>query len=171
MLVTRVARTVFEETMEKAFRLLEQRSLRPGRGNHQYWYLSAACSLAAIQFEPERAQALEKQATDRVCKLLYKMLSLQVDDGEVNVVQEVSLHTAHWACVSKLTVNRLSLEMAFYLRRLLLKDRSKPKRNLSHLLMTHRSTNSRFPHLRSWMMAQRLHGCWTTSGSWMGCLL
>jgi hypothetical protein len=89
MLVTRVAKSLFDESMEKAFRLLEQRSLRPGRGNHQYWYLSAACSLVGIQFEPGRTQALEKLATDRVCKLAYKVLSLQVEDREEDLVQEV----------------------------------------------------------------------------------
>jgi hypothetical protein len=94
LLVTRAAKTIFEETMEKAFRILEQRSLRPGRGNHQYWYLSAACSMVNIQFEPGRTQALEKQATDRVCKLLYKILSLQDEADEECMAHEVSVSEA-----------------------------------------------------------------------------
>jgi hypothetical protein len=88
--------------MERALSLLEQRSLRPGRGNHQYWYLSAACNLVGIQFEPERAQALEKQATDRVCKLHYKILSLQDEDGEVKVVKDVSDKTVFRTRASKI---------------------------------------------------------------------
>jgi hypothetical protein len=99
MVVMRVAKTIFDESIDKAFRLLEQRSLRPGRGNHQYWYLSAACSLVRIQFDPGRAQALEKQATDRVCKLWYKILSLQEESSEEYMAQEVSSSTLSWTSI------------------------------------------------------------------------
>ncbi|KAF2680180.1 hypothetical protein K458DRAFT_445398 [Lentithecium fluviatile CBS 122367] len=89
-LIIRIIRAIFERTMDKAYRVLEQRALRPGRGNHQYFYVSAAHSLAGTLFEPERAQALEKQATDRVCKLYYKILSLQ-DEPLEDMAQEIIL--------------------------------------------------------------------------------
>jgi hypothetical protein len=89
-IVMRVAKSVFDEIMEDTFQLLEERSLRPGRGDHQYWYLSAACSLVSIQFEPQRTQLLEREACDRVCRLLYKVLSLQDDPLEVSLAREVS---------------------------------------------------------------------------------
>ncbi|KAJ4302986.1 hypothetical protein N0V90_001877 [Kalmusia sp. IMI 367209] len=88
--VTRIAKPVFHATFAKALRLLEERSMRPGRGNHHYWYISAAISLVTIQYEPENTRVLERQASDRVCKLLYQILSLQDEDGEV-LAQEVIL--------------------------------------------------------------------------------
>lgn len=85
----RVAKSTFEDIKEKALRLLEERSLRPGRGNHQYWVLSAAVSLVSIQFDAQKAEALERTAVDRVCKLLYMTLALQDDNCEEALVQDV----------------------------------------------------------------------------------
>jgi hypothetical protein len=80
--VTRIARPIFESTKVGALKLMEERSLRPGRGNHHYWYLSAAISLVSIQYAPEQRSYLEEEAGGRVCNLLYRMLALQDDEGD-----------------------------------------------------------------------------------------
>jgi len=87
--ITRFVKPNFESTLDKALKLLEERCLRPGRGNHHYWVISAAISLVLIQFEPQKTLMLEKQATERVCKLLYRQLSLQDEESEDELVQEV----------------------------------------------------------------------------------
>lgn len=88
--VKRVAHSLFDDTIEKAMRLQEERSVRPGRGNKQLWYVSAACSLVRIKFDPDRADTLKHQAGDRVSKILYKILSLQDDPSEHYLANEVS---------------------------------------------------------------------------------
>ncbi|KAL1608198.1 hypothetical protein SLS60_003137 [Paraconiothyrium brasiliense] len=86
--ITRIARPVFEATATAGLKLLEERSMRPGRGNHHYWYLSAAISLVGIRFAEadgkgeEEKQDLMREATDRVCALLYRVLALQDEQGE-----------------------------------------------------------------------------------------
>ncbi|KAF2652358.1 hypothetical protein K491DRAFT_51549 [Lophiostoma macrostomum CBS 122681] len=89
--IAQVAQSVFEDTIEKALRLQEERALRPGRGNKQFWYISAACSIVRIQFDPTRADLHKRQAGDRVSRLLYKILSLQDDSNEDYLVTEVIL--------------------------------------------------------------------------------
>jgi hypothetical protein len=122
-IIVRVAKAIFEESMDKSFRLLEQRSLRPGRGDHHYWCLSAAYSLVNIQFEPGRAQALERQATDRVCKLEYKKLSLRDEPLEDYIVQEVRIKPGGLTCeVRILILHRSYSATGLRLRLLLVKD-------------------------------------------------
>jgi hypothetical protein len=87
--------SAFEDTIEKALRLQEERALRPGRGNKQFWYISAACSIVRLQFDPARAELYKRQAGDRVSRLLYKILSLQDDADEDYLVNEVSIHQAN----------------------------------------------------------------------------
>ncbi|KAF1971756.1 hypothetical protein BU23DRAFT_469893 [Bimuria novae-zelandiae CBS 107.79] len=87
---TRIAKPAFEATKMSALRLLEERSMRPGRGNHHFWYLSAAISLVETQYRPEDIQMLEGEASERVCALLYRMLALQ-DEDEVGQPAEVIL--------------------------------------------------------------------------------
>ncbi|KAF2107497.1 hypothetical protein BDV96DRAFT_606350 [Lophiotrema nucula] len=89
--ILRVARSLFDEAMERSLRLQEERSMRPGRGNHQFWYVSAAISLVRTQFDPSRADILKRQAGDRVAKLLYKILALQDDSSEEYLANEVVL--------------------------------------------------------------------------------
>ena len=67
--------------------------MRPGRGNHHYWLLSAATSLVGIQYDPEKRAALELEATDRVCSLLYRVLALQ-EEQEGDQPGEVVLEEA-----------------------------------------------------------------------------
>ncbi|KAF1953148.1 hypothetical protein CC80DRAFT_150507 [Byssothecium circinans] len=102
-LITPLSKQIFTTTIPPSFLLLEERSMRPGRGTHQYWFLSAACSLVSIQFEPAtRTKALERQACDRVCKLLYRVLSLQDEVVEGSGVCEVVLGAGvgkHGGCV------------------------------------------------------------------------
>ncbi|KAF2004480.1 hypothetical protein P154DRAFT_617026 [Amniculicola lignicola CBS 123094] len=83
--------TTFDASIEKALSIIEERSIRPGRGNHQYWIVSAACSLARSKRDPENADELRKQAAGRVSRLLYKILSLQDDVGEEYFATEVVL--------------------------------------------------------------------------------
>lgn len=80
--LSRVARPIFEATSDSSLRLMEERSMRPGRGNHHYWLLSAATSLVNIQYYPEKRAVLELEATERVCSLLYRVLALQEEHGE-----------------------------------------------------------------------------------------
>jgi hypothetical protein len=101
--VKRVARSLFDDAIEKAMRLQEVRSLRPGRGNKQLWYVSAACSLVRMKFEPDRAETLKHQAGDRVSKILYKILSLQDDPSEDYLANEVSCSLT---CVLKMLMHR-----------------------------------------------------------------
>ncbi|CAI6333785.1 unnamed protein product [Periconia digitata] len=83
-MMTALVRSMFAQTMDIALRVVEERCLRPGRGNHKFWFLSAACSLAAMQWEedPARREALEKSACERVCKVLYKILALRDEDWD-----------------------------------------------------------------------------------------
>lgn len=75
--------------MEKALRLQEERAMRPGRGSHMHWYLSAAYSLVSIKRDPVRVHVFRRQAVDRVAKLLYKILHLQ-DPSDEYLANEVS---------------------------------------------------------------------------------
>ena len=161
---------MFEVSMDNAFRMLEQRSLRPGRGNHQYWYLSAACSLVGIQFDPGRTQALEKQATDRVCKLAYKILSLQDEDQEDDLGVEVRVLQVHQVRALRPVVNRSSSGMPLRLQRLMPRILPKSWKQRHFRLQTHWSINRTCHHSTSWMTARHQRGCWTISGSWMGYL-
>jgi hypothetical protein len=75
--------------MTKALRLQEERAMRPGRGSHKHWYLSAAYSLVSIQLDPPRVDVFKREAVDRVARLLYKILSLQ-DPSDEYLANEVS---------------------------------------------------------------------------------
>ena len=75
--------------MEKALRLQEERAMRPGRGSHQHWYISAAYSFVSIQLDPTRVEIFRHQAVDRVARLLYKVLSMQ-DPNDEYLASEVS---------------------------------------------------------------------------------
>ncbi|KAF2715072.1 hypothetical protein K504DRAFT_445979 [Pleomassaria siparia CBS 279.74] len=81
-LIYRVAKSVFGDTMEKALRLHEERALRPGRGSHQHWYISAAYGFVSVKLDPPRIEVFKRQAVDRVARLLYKILSLQEPSAE-----------------------------------------------------------------------------------------
>jgi hypothetical protein len=48
--------------------------LRRGRGYHQFWWVTAACSLVQAKLEPGRAGELTLQATERVAELFRKTL-------------------------------------------------------------------------------------------------
>ncbi|KAF2490610.1 hypothetical protein BU16DRAFT_566619 [Lophium mytilinum] len=74
---SRTLTTLFVEAMDKSFRILEERAMRPGRGFHMFWFVSAAFSLVQIRTNPEQASTYELQATDRVSKLYYKVLAMQ----------------------------------------------------------------------------------------------
>lgn len=80
----------FEDVIEKALRLLEERGLRPGRGIKQFWYISAARSIVQIEFQPSHTDILKRQATDRVSSFYYKTLSLQGDPTDQSIPTEVS---------------------------------------------------------------------------------
>jgi hypothetical protein len=86
----RLAKIFFDDTMEQALFLQEERAMRPGRGCEHFWYVSAAVSLAGTQFRPSQAGDLTRQAIDRVSKLLYKVLSLHDDPNQETLATEVS---------------------------------------------------------------------------------
>ncbi|KAF2738580.1 hypothetical protein EJ04DRAFT_560586 [Polyplosphaeria fusca] len=87
----RLIQSLFDPTISSALRLLEERSMRPGRGNHQFWYISAGCSLVRTQFEPAKADVYRRQACDRVARLLHRILALQDEEGGENLANEVVL--------------------------------------------------------------------------------
>lgn len=77
--------------MEKAFCLQEQRALRPGRGIHQYWFVSGAYSLSQVRRDPSQAIKIKEHALDRVSAVYYKILALQENPGEYYLVDEVGI--------------------------------------------------------------------------------
>jgi hypothetical protein len=84
-----VAKTIFDDTLHKALRLQETRAMQPGRGSEYFWYVSAAISLIGVQFDPSKSETLNRQAVDRVSKLLYKVLSLHDEPNEWTLASEV----------------------------------------------------------------------------------
>jgi hypothetical protein len=90
-MMSRLAKLIYEESVEKSLRLQEERAMRPGRGSEYFWYVSAAVSLVGMQYDPSQSKVLQRQAVDRVAKLMYKMLSLQDDPSEETLATEVSL--------------------------------------------------------------------------------
>jgi hypothetical protein len=84
-----VAKALFHPSISSALRLQEERAMRPGRGSHNHWYLSAAYSLVCIKLDPLRSEVFRREAADRVAKLLYKILSLQ-DSTDEYLANEVS---------------------------------------------------------------------------------
>jgi hypothetical protein len=87
----RLAKLFFDDSMEHALLLQEERAMRPGRGSEYFWYVSAAVSLVGTQYKPSEAEDLTRQAVDRVAKLLYRVLSLQDDPSEESLATEVLL--------------------------------------------------------------------------------
>lgn len=71
--------SVFPEILDKALRILEERAMRPGRGQHLFWFISAAYSLVQSKITPEHSDVCKLQATERVAKLYYKMLAFRED--------------------------------------------------------------------------------------------
>jgi hypothetical protein len=88
----RLAKQVFDECQEKALSLQEERAMRPGRGMEYFWYVSAAIGLVSIEFQTAKSEILQRQASDRVAKLLYKVLALQDDPSEETLATEVGLN-------------------------------------------------------------------------------
>ncbi|KAL5382724.1 hypothetical protein DPSP01_006283 [Paraphaeosphaeria sporulosa] len=81
----RLARSACDAIASHALKLLEERSMRPGRGSHHYWYLSAAVGLVEIKFcrgGEEEKMRLGREAGERVSRLLYRVLALR-EEGEV----------------------------------------------------------------------------------------
>jgi uncharacterized protein YcaQ len=99
-MISRIAKTIFDESVEKSLRLQEERVMRPGRGSEYFWYISAAISLVGIQFNPSQSDTLKRQAMDRVAKLLYRVLSLQDDPSDETLASEVSYHLLHAAIMA-----------------------------------------------------------------------
>ncbi|KAH7074655.1 hypothetical protein BKA63DRAFT_414367 [Paraphoma chrysanthemicola] len=90
-IMLRLAKQVFEDCVDKSLRLQEERASRTGRGSEFYWYISAAVSLVRKQFQPSQTETMQRQAIDRVAKLLHKFLSLQDEPDEKTLATEVIL--------------------------------------------------------------------------------
>jgi hypothetical protein len=86
-----VAKSLFHPSLSSALRIQEERAMRPGRGSHNHWYLSAAYSLVGIKLDPLHSEVFRREAADRVAKLLYKILSLQ-DSTDEYLANEVSYY-------------------------------------------------------------------------------
>jgi hypothetical protein len=61
--------------LEDAFKILEERSMRRGRGYHQFWYISVAFWLVQSKLDPENASKFKLQAMERVARLYHKALA------------------------------------------------------------------------------------------------
>lgn len=83
--------TLFDDSMNKALRIQEERSARPGRGMEYLWYLSAAISLISLRRDPSKAEKFKHQAVDRMAKLLYRELSLLDEPSAESLATEVGL--------------------------------------------------------------------------------
>ncbi len=83
--------------------------MRPGRGSHQHWYISAAYGLVSIKLDPPRIDVFKRQAVDRVGRLLYKILSLQ-DPNDEYLADEVShlFHAPPFHLAVKFEENKLT---------------------------------------------------------------
>lgn len=81
--------TLFDDAMNKALRIQEERATRPGRGMEYLWYLSAAVSLINLRREPSKAEKFKHQAVDRMAKVLYKELSLLDEPSAESLASEV----------------------------------------------------------------------------------
>ena len=86
----RLAKQILDDIVENTLLLQEERAMRPGRGSEYFWYVSAAISLVAIQFDSSQSKLLEHRAVDRVAKLLYTVVSLQDEPSEKTLATEVS---------------------------------------------------------------------------------
>ncbi|CAO2649466.1 Nn.00g068510.m01.CDS01 [Neocucurbitaria sp. VM-36] len=105
-----VARTIFDQSLHKAFRLQEERAMRSGRGYRACWFLSAAVGLVGMQFDPSQSESVKIQAIDRVSRLLYKMLSLQDGPDEQSLASEVHLEDTVTAPMQVTTASNVTAE-------------------------------------------------------------
>jgi hypothetical protein len=64
----------FPQMLNGAFKIMEERSMRRGRGLQQAWYVSVAWSLVEMKMDPERAPTIKAQATERVAALYRSIL-------------------------------------------------------------------------------------------------
>jgi len=60
--------------MHDTFKLFEERCMRRGRGFRQFWYLSAACSVAESQLDPSCATVARDAAPGRLSKLYLRAM-------------------------------------------------------------------------------------------------
>jgi len=79
--------------------------MRPGRGSRYSWYLSAAVSLTATQFDASQAKEYSRLAGDRIAKMLHRTLSLWDEPTEETLATEVLLEEQRPVDLAPLTVN------------------------------------------------------------------
>lgn len=63
--------------------------MRPGRGFHQFWFVSAAWSLVRTRLNPDLAQVLKQRAPDKLSKLYYKVLAALEDLPDSHSLEKV----------------------------------------------------------------------------------
>jgi hypothetical protein len=76
----------FSSILGIAFKLLEEKFMRQGRGYDHFWWVSAACSIVQVKLEPELAEEIKLQTTERVAELYRKKLAHM--EAESAVLQE-----------------------------------------------------------------------------------
>jgi hypothetical protein len=88
----------FQSMLDDTFKILEERCMRRGIGYHQFWYISAACSLVQTKLDPETAMTLRLLATERVYNLYRKGLETFEKPREVgNLLKERGLSSVNQA--------------------------------------------------------------------------
>jgi hypothetical protein len=79
----------FSSILGIAFKLLEEKFMRQGRGYDHFWWVSAACSIVQVKLEPELAEEIKLQTTERVAELYRKKLAHMETDS---ILQEGHTH-------------------------------------------------------------------------------
>lgn len=80
----------FSSILGIAFKLLEEKFMRQGRGYDHFWWVSAACSIVQVKLEPELAEGIKLQTTERVAELYRKKLAHMETDSAI--LQEGHTH-------------------------------------------------------------------------------
>jgi hypothetical protein len=95
----------FSSILASAFKLLEERFMRSGRGYDHFWWVSAACSIVQAKLEPELAEQIKLQATERVAELYRRKLaytetvSTMVQEGEIPPLEDGGNAEGTWVSV------------------------------------------------------------------------
>jgi hypothetical protein len=96
----------FALILSDAFKLLEEKFMRLGRGYDHFWWVSAAYSIVQAKLEPELAEEIKLQATERVAELYRKKLAhIETNSLTQHEADTASMHNnesteGNWTSVS-----------------------------------------------------------------------
>lgn len=76
--------------------------MRSGRGYDHFWWVSAACSIVQAKLEPELAEEIKLQATERVAMLYRRKLtytetgSAMLREGDLPPMEDSGNAEGNW---------------------------------------------------------------------------